>query len=108
MALDLRENENCKKTIDKHMKVFGKLSVLANNSMTSPISTFDVVEKTCRTNVLSIFIANSSSVAGNPQLVDYWDSPTNGVIATFTQSLAQQQAPKGIKVNACRTWDYVS
>lgn len=46
-------------------------------------------------------IVNSSSVAaymGNPQLVDY--SSTKGAIATFTRSLAQQQAPKGIRVNA--------
>lgn len=76
----------------------------------------DVVEKTYRTNVLSMFamtkyalphmkrgasIINSSSVAGymgNPQLVDY--SSTKGAIATFTRSLAQQQASKGIRVNA--------
>lgn len=46
-------------------------------------------------------IVNSSSVAaymGNPELVDY--SSTKGAIATFTRSLAQQQASKGIRVNA--------
>ena len=46
-------------------------------------------------------IVNSCSVAGymgNPQLVDY--SSTKGAIATFTRSLAQQQGPKGIRVNA--------
>ncbi len=76
----------------------------------------DVVEKTYRTNVLSMFamtkyalphmrrgsaIINSCSVAGymgNPQLVDY--SSTKAAIATFTRSLAQQQATKGIRVNA--------
>ena len=94
MALDLRENENCKNAVDEHMKVFGKLNVLVNNSMTPPISTFDVVEKTCRTNVLSIFIVNSSSVASNSQLVDYWYSFTKGVKATFTQSLAQQRTQR--------------
>jgi hypothetical protein len=31
MALDLRENENCKKAVDEHVKVFGKLSVLVYN-----------------------------------------------------------------------------
>ena len=54
MALDLRENGNCKKAVDEHMKVFGKLRVLVNNSLTSPMSTFDVVEKTYRTDALSI------------------------------------------------------
>lgn len=76
----------------------------------------DVVEKTYRTNILSMFamtkyalkhmkrgssIVNSASVAaymGNPQLVDY--SSTKGAIVTFTRSLAQQQASKGIRVNA--------
>lgn len=122
MALNLRENENCKKAVDEHVKVFGKLSVLANNSAMQETCNdlgdinLDVVEKTCHTNVLSMFamckyalphmkrgssIVNSCSVAGymgNPQLVDY--SSTKGGIATFTRSLAQQQAPKGIRVNA--------
>jgi NAD(P)-dependent dehydrogenase (short-subunit alcohol dehydrogenase family) len=75
-----------------------------------------VVEKTFRTNILAMFamtkyalphmkrgssIVNSTSVAaymGNPQLVDY--SSTKGAIATFTRALAQQQASKGIRVNA--------
>ena len=74
------------------------------------------VEMTYRTNILSIFamtkfalphmsrgssIINSGSVAGymgNPELVDY--SSTKGAISAFTRSLAQQQAPKGIRVNA--------
>lgn len=76
----------------------------------------NAVEKTFRTNVWQMMavtkfalphmkrgdsIVNSCSVAaymGNPQLVDY--SATKGAIATFTRSLAQQQAPKGIRVNA--------
>ena len=35
---------------------------------------------------------------GNPNAVDY--SSTKGAIATFTRSLAQQQAKNGIRVNA--------
>ena len=75
-----------------------------------------VVEKTFRTNVWQMMamikyalphmprgssIVNSCSVAGfmgNPQLVDY--SATKGAIVSFTRSLAQQQAPKGIRVNS--------
>ncbi|TKA52298.1 hypothetical protein B0A55_11502, partial [Friedmanniomyces simplex] len=96
------------------------VTATATTTATLNISTkteyLEVVEKTFRTNVLSMFamskaalkhmkrgdcIVNSSSVAaymGNPQLVDY--SATKGAIATFTRSLAQQQAPKGIRVNA--------
>ena len=76
----------------------------------------DVTEKTFQTNVVSMFamskyalkhmkrgdsIVNSSSVAAymsNPTLLDY--ASTKGAIATFTRGLAQQLAPKGIRVNA--------
>ncbi|MCJ1478730.1 hypothetical protein MMC13_007414 [Lambiella insularis] len=122
MPLDITVKENCQKAVDAHMKMFGKLSVLVNNSamqeacMEIADINLDVVEKTFRTNILSIFtmvkyaiphmkrgscIVNSCSVAGyagSPSLVDY--SSTKGAIATFTRSLAQQQASKGIRVNA--------
>ena len=122
MQLDLTKEENCKKAIDGHLKAFGKLSVLVNNSAMQEICQdlkdidLATVEKTFRTNVLSMFamtkfalphmkrgsaIVNSCSVAGymgNPQLVDY--SATKGAIASFTRALAQQQAPNGIRVNA--------
>lgn len=76
----------------------------------------DVVNKTFQTNILHMIamskwaiphmprgssIINSGSVAGymgNPQLVDY--SSTKGAIHSFTRALGQQQAPKGIRVNA--------
>ncbi|KAK5136163.1 hypothetical protein LTR08_004000 [Meristemomyces frigidus] len=122
MALDIRQEANCRAAVDNHMKKFGKLNVLVNNAAMQEICQdlididLAVVEKTFRTNILAMFamtkfalahmkrgdcIVNSSSVAaymGNPQLVDY--SSTKGAISTFTRSLAQQQAPKGIRVNA--------
>ena len=122
LALDITVRANCQKAITAHMAAFGKLSVLVNNSAMQEMCDdlkdidLDVVEQTYRTNILSMFtmvkyalphmkrgsaIVNSCSVAGymgNPQLVDY--SSTKGAIATFTRSLAQQQAPKGIRVNA--------
>ncbi|EMC98127.1 hypothetical protein BAUCODRAFT_105180 [Baudoinia panamericana UAMH 10762] len=121
MALNLREDANCKKAVEEHIKTFGKLNVLVNNAAMQEICQdlvdidLAVVEKTFRTNILAMFamtkfalphmkrgdsIVNSTSVAaymGNPQLVDY--SSTKGAIATFTRSLAQQQASKGIRVN---------
>lgn len=33
MPLDLLVRENCQKAVEEHMKIFGKLSVLVNNSM---------------------------------------------------------------------------
>ena len=121
-ALDITLRENCQKAIDAHMKIFGKLSILVNNSAMQETCNdmkdinLDIVENTYRTNVFSMFamtkfalphmrrggsIINSCSIAGymgNPQLVDY--SSSKGAIATFTRSLAQQQAPMGIRVNA--------
>lgn len=38
MALDLKSNENCKKAVDEHLKVFGKINVLVNNSTSSQAS----------------------------------------------------------------------
>jgi len=122
MPLDITDENNCKKAVDEHIKTFGKLNVLVNNSAMQEICEdlkdidLKTVEKTFRTNILSMFamtkfalphmkrgasIVNSCSVAGymgNPKLVDY--SSTKGAIATFTRSLAQQQAPNGIRVNA--------
>ena len=122
IALDITVEDNCKKAVDLHIKKFGKLNVLVNNAAMQEICEdfkdidLAVVEKTFRTNVLAMFtmtkyalphlkrgssIVNACSVAGymgNPKLVDY--SSTKGAIATFTRSLAQQQAPNGIRVNA--------
>lgn len=122
MALDITVRENCQKAVDSHLNMFGKLSVLVNNSAMQEICediteiNLDIVEKTFKTNIIAMFtmvklavphmnrgssIVNSCSVAGymgNPKLVDY--SSTKGAIATFTRSLAQQLAPKGIRVNA--------
>ncbi|KAK3114095.1 hypothetical protein LTR53_007942 [Teratosphaeriaceae sp. CCFEE 6253] len=122
MAYNLRDPDSAQNAVEEHMQTFGKLNVLVNNAAMQEICedvvdiNLDVVEKTFRTNVLSMFamtkfalkhmkrgdsIVNSSSVAaymGNPQLVDY--SSTKGAIATFTRSLAQQQSSKGIRVNA--------
>lgn len=76
----------------------------------------DTTEKTFQTNIISMFalskyalkhmkrgdsIVNSTSVLAymsNPSKLDY--ATTKGAIVTFTRGLAQQQAPKGIRVNA--------
>ncbi|KAL1301523.1 hypothetical protein AAFC00_005766 [Neodothiora populina] len=122
MKYNLREEANCKAAVEEHIKVHGKLNILVNNSSMQEacedIKDIDmsVVEKTFKTNIIQMIamakysiphmsygdnIVNSASVAsymGNPQLVDY--SSTKGAIVTFTRALAQQQASKGIRVNA--------
>jgi len=85
LPLDVTSEANCRKIIDSHMEKFGKLSVLVNNSamqeFVPDMKDIDlaVVEKTFRTNILSMFaltkfalphmkrgssIINSCSVAG--------------------------------------------
>ncbi|KAK3691608.1 hypothetical protein LTR37_018563 [Vermiconidia calcicola] len=122
LALNIRPEENCRKAVDEHVKMFGRIDVLVNNSAMQEVCTdmkdidLAVVEKTFRTNIISIFamckfalphmhrgssIVNSCSVAGymgNPELVDY--ASTKGGIVALTRSLAQQQAPNGIRVNS--------
>ncbi|KAG9606203.1 short chain dehydrogenase/ reductase-like protein, partial [Aureobasidium melanogenum] len=122
MQYDLKEEANCKAAIDEHIKVFGKLNALVNNASMQEscedhreidIST---VTKTFQTNIIQMMamskyalqhmkrgdnIVNSASVLaylGDPSKIDY--SSTKGAIVTFTRALAQQQAPRGIRVNA--------
>ncbi|KAH0375909.1 NAD(P)-binding protein, partial [Aureobasidium melanogenum] len=122
IALNLRDDGSCKKAVEEHVQVHGKLNVLVNNASMQEVCEehadidMDVVQKTFQTNIIQMMamtkyalkrmkrgssIINSCSVAGymgNPSMVDY--SSTKGAIASFTRSLAQQQAPKGIRVNA--------
>ncbi|KKY16664.1 putative short chain dehydrogenase reductase family protein [Phaeomoniella chlamydospora] len=122
LELDLLDTDNCRKAVDKHMEAFGKLSILIHNSAMQEICNdlseinLEVVEKTFKLNNIAMFglvkyalphmrrgscIINTGSVAGymgNPQLCDY--SSTKGAISTFTRALAQQLAPKGIRVNS--------
>lgn len=61
MVLDLRESENCRRAVEEHTKAFGKLSVLVNNSAMQETCNgirdinLDVVGKTYRKNILSMF-----------------------------------------------------
>jgi NAD(P)-dependent dehydrogenase (short-subunit alcohol dehydrogenase family) len=122
MAYDLSVEENYKKAIDEHIKVFGKINVLVNNA-SMQVSCADhreidlaTVTKTFQTNIIQMIglskyalqhmkrgdnIVNCASVLGyegDPTKVDY--SSTKGAIVTFTRALAKQQAPRGIRVNA--------
>lgn len=119
---DLMKNETCRDIVDKHMATYGHLEVLINNAskqvMCPNIADIDLndVESTFRSNILQYFavtkyavphmqkgssIINTTSVVafrGTTSMVDY--AATKGAIVSFTQSLAKQLIPKGIRVNA--------
>ncbi|MGV8713065.1 MAG: SDR family oxidoreductase [Nitrosomonas sp.] len=119
---DLGEETNCKTTIEKTIKQFGKLDILINNAALHwetkslmDISTEQLIY-TFNANFFSYFwltkyalphlkkgscIINTTSVTayrGSPHLLDY--SSTKGAIVTFTRSLALNLVDKGIRVNA--------
>jgi NAD(P)-dependent dehydrogenase (short-subunit alcohol dehydrogenase family) len=119
---DLKKERFCNKIINDTVKKFGKLDILVNNAATqteqkslADISSEQLYE-TFETNIFSMFrttktaldymkkgscIINTTSVTayrGSAQLLDY--SSTKGAIVSFTRSLAQNLAKKGIRVNA--------
>jgi NAD(P)-dependent dehydrogenase (short-subunit alcohol dehydrogenase family) len=119
---DQRKERFCNKIVNDTIKKFGKLDILVNNAATqteqkslTDISSEQLYE-TFETNIFSMFwttkaalpnmkkgccIINTASVTayrGSAQLLDY--SSTKGAIVSFTRSLAQNLAKKGIRVNA--------
>jgi NAD(P)-dependent dehydrogenase (short-subunit alcohol dehydrogenase family) len=121
VAGDIRKPRFCEKIISATIKEFGKLDILVNNAatQTEQKSLIDITDEqlyeTFETNILSMFritraalpflkkgssIINTTSVTayrGSSELLDY--SATKGAILTFTRSLAQNLAKKGIRVN---------
>jgi NAD(P)-dependent dehydrogenase (short-subunit alcohol dehydrogenase family) len=118
---DIRKERFCGKVVSTTVKQLGKLDILVNNAgtQTEQKSLMDITDaqlyKTFETNIFSMFritkfalpflkkgssIINTTSVTayrGSAELIDY--SATKGAILTFTRSLAQSLARKGIRVN---------
>jgi NAD(P)-dependent dehydrogenase (short-subunit alcohol dehydrogenase family) len=118
---DVGDEKICRQAVDKTVREFGKIDILVNNAAEQHLQ--DSIEKitekqlvrTFRTNIFSFFfmtkaamkhlkkgaaIINTTSVTaykGSPHLLDY--SSTKGSIVTFTRSLSQALAKKGIRVN---------
>lgn len=122
IAGDVGDEEFCIKAIEETVQTLGKLDILVNNAAEQHVQkNFDDItsrqmEKTFKTNIFSCFymtkaaltylkqgssVINTASVTaykGNPLLIDY--SSTKGAVVSFTRSLSQSLAQRGIRVNA--------
>ncbi len=122
IAGDIGDESFCTRLVNDTVSRFGKLDIVVNNAAEqhSASSIEDIppgqFEQTFRTNLFAMFyltraamlhltagarIINTTSVTayrGSSHLLDY--SSTKGAIVSFTRSLSQQLAPRGILVNA--------
>jgi NAD(P)-dependent dehydrogenase (short-subunit alcohol dehydrogenase family) len=119
---DIAEEEHCREIVRQTLEVFQGFDIVVNNAAVQYVQA-DIekieaaqLEYTFKVNILSHFylckhavphlkpgssIINTASVnayKGNEQLMDY--SATKGAIVSFTRSLSQSLAKKGIRVNA--------
>src|SRR5204862_4607602 len=118
---DVGEDDFCRKAVEQTVKEFGRIDILVNNAAEQhPEDSIQKItekqlERTFRTNIFSFFfmvkaamkhlkegaaIINTTSVTaykGSAHLLDY--SSTKGAITSFTRSLSQALADKGIRVN---------
>lgn len=121
IAGDIGDPAFCQRLMQDTITRFGKLDILVNNAAEQhSASTIEDIpdgqfERTFRTNIFAYFyltkaamshlkegacIINTTSVTayrGSSHLLDY--SATKGAIVTFTRSLSQQLAQRGIRVN---------
>jgi len=121
IAGDVGDETFCHDAVAQTVAALGKLDILVNNAgehwESESLETLDMqrMETTFRTNMFSMFylgqaalphlkpgsaIINTASVTayqGSGHLLDY--SATKGAIVTFTRSLSQQLAERGIRVN---------
>ncbi|MFC7934230.1 SDR family oxidoreductase [Streptomyces cinereoruber] len=119
---DVRDEEQCAALIDRAVGEFGRVDVLVNNAayqMAQPdgieaVST-EQFDRVMKTNLYGMFwlsravlphmprggsIINTTSVQGyqpSPHLLDY--AMTKAAIVSFTHSMAQLLAERGIRVN---------
>ena len=122
VSADISREIGCKNVIDQALEKFKRIDILVNNAAVQYEKenvediTAQQLEYTFRVNIFSYFhmarfviphlqdgsvIINTASVnayRGNETLIDY--SSTKGAIVSFTRSLSQSLAKKGIRVNA--------
>ncbi len=122
LAGDVGDAKVCQKWVKATIDEFGRLDILVNNAAEQHVKeklediSAEQLLQTFRTNVFSMFhltqaalrhmpkggvILNTTSVTayrGSAHLIDY--SATKGAIVSFTRSLSQALAERGIRVNA--------
>ncbi|MFE5513248.1 glucose 1-dehydrogenase [Streptomyces sp. NPDC056529] len=119
---DVRDEEQCEALIDRAVGEFGRVDVLVNNAayqMAQPDGieaiTTEQFDRVMKTNLYGMFwlsravlphmprggsVINTTSVQGyrpSPPLLDY--AMTKAAIVSFTHSMAQLLAERGIRVN---------
>jgi NAD(P)-dependent dehydrogenase (short-subunit alcohol dehydrogenase family) len=118
---DVGDRSFCKSAVSQTLKAFGRIDILVNNAAEQHMAndlgeiSEDQLERTFRTNIFGyIFmtqaaldhmeegaaIVNTTSITayrGSPSLIDY--ASTKGAIVSFTRSLADNLASRGIRVN---------
>jgi NAD(P)-dependent dehydrogenase (short-subunit alcohol dehydrogenase family) len=119
---DLRDAAYCRQLVEQAVQSLGGLDILVNNAGKQIFCekledlSDDQFDETLKTNVYAMFwitkaalphlpagssIINTTSIEAYqpaPILIDY--ATTKAAINTFTKGLAQQLAPRGIRVNA--------
>ncbi|PLB45557.1 NAD(P)-binding protein [Aspergillus steynii IBT 23096] len=127
VAGDLSKREYCRRAVEAHIRRFKKLNVLVNNAsrqnMYRDLSRLDhnrigavfqgnVVQTIAMAKYALPFMSRGDSIInttsvihshGSHTLVDY--AATKGAMVGFTQSLAAQLIPKGIRVNGVAPGD---
>jgi NAD(P)-dependent dehydrogenase (short-subunit alcohol dehydrogenase family) len=122
IAGDVGDEAFCRQAIDDVVRKFGRVDIVVNNAAEQhPQERIEDISReqlmrTFETNLFSMFyltkaasphlksgarVINTASVTayrGSAHLVDY--SATKGAIVSFTRSLSQQWASRGIHVNA--------
>ncbi|QES04694.1 SDR family oxidoreductase [Streptomyces venezuelae] len=123
VTCDIRNEDECTALIDKTVVELGGIDLLVNNAayqMSQPDGiqaiTTEQFDRVMKTNLYGMFwltkaalahmprgasVINTTSVQGyqpSPHLLDY--AMTKSAIISFTQSLAQMLAEKGIRANA--------
>jgi NAD(P)-dependent dehydrogenase (short-subunit alcohol dehydrogenase family) len=100
---DIREESACRGLVDRAVAEFGGIDVLVNNAAYQMAQsegieaiTTEQFDRVMRTNLYGMFWLCKLSLPHIPE----GGSTTKGAIVTFTQGLAAQLAPRGIRVNA--------